>query len=196
MLSDGTYALVAAGAGRRLRETAAARRRLDRLSGGVFISLGLVAALAGEPRRSSGAAREGRTAAEGPPTGVGDPPTGWAAPGRDPDEEERRRGRTASPGLALFSAGREVPDARSASAEELAEHGRELLRRLLGHVVAAVDRRAADVVGPRAPDRDRIAAQVLEVVVDGPGDQRRAAHAAAGRPVGVVVRAVEPRPAR
>jgi threonine/homoserine/homoserine lactone efflux protein len=42
---------VAAGAGRRLRETAAARRRLDRLSGGVFISLGLVAALAGEPRQ-------------------------------------------------------------------------------------------------------------------------------------------------
>jgi threonine/homoserine/homoserine lactone efflux protein len=51
VLSDGTYALVAAGAGRRLRETASARRLLDRLSGGVFISLGLVAALAGEPRR-------------------------------------------------------------------------------------------------------------------------------------------------
>jgi threonine/homoserine/homoserine lactone efflux protein len=50
VVSDGTYALVAAGAGRRLRETAAARRRLDRLSGGVFVSLGLVAALAGEPR--------------------------------------------------------------------------------------------------------------------------------------------------
>jgi threonine/homoserine/homoserine lactone efflux protein len=49
--SDGTYALVAAGAGRRLRETAAARRRLDRLSGAVFISLGLAAAVAGEPRR-------------------------------------------------------------------------------------------------------------------------------------------------
>ena len=52
VVSDGTYALVAAGAGRRLRETAAARRLLDRLSGGVFISLGLVAALAGEPRKS------------------------------------------------------------------------------------------------------------------------------------------------
>jgi len=51
VLSDGTYALVAAGAGRKLRETAAARRRLDRLSGGIFISLGLVAALAGEPAR-------------------------------------------------------------------------------------------------------------------------------------------------
>jgi threonine/homoserine/homoserine lactone efflux protein len=50
VMSDGTYALVAAGAGRRLRETAAARRRLDRLSGGVFVGLGLVAALAGEPR--------------------------------------------------------------------------------------------------------------------------------------------------
>ena len=51
VVSDGTYALVAAGAGRRLRETAAARRRLDRLSGGVFVGLGLVAALAGEPRQ-------------------------------------------------------------------------------------------------------------------------------------------------
>jgi threonine/homoserine/homoserine lactone efflux protein len=51
VVSDGTYALVAAGAGRRLRETAAARRRLERLSGGVFVSLGLVAALAGEPKK-------------------------------------------------------------------------------------------------------------------------------------------------
>ncbi len=51
VLSDGTYAIVAAGAGRRLRDTTASRRRLDRLSGGVFIGLGLVAALAGEPRR-------------------------------------------------------------------------------------------------------------------------------------------------
>jgi threonine/homoserine/homoserine lactone efflux protein len=51
VVSDGTYALVAAGAGRKLRETAAARRRLDRLSGGVFVGLGLVAALAGEPRQ-------------------------------------------------------------------------------------------------------------------------------------------------
>ena len=50
VISDGTYALVAAGAGRKLRETARARRRMDRLSGGVFVSLGLVAALAGEPR--------------------------------------------------------------------------------------------------------------------------------------------------
>jgi threonine/homoserine/homoserine lactone efflux protein len=51
VVSDGTYALVAAGAGRRLRETAAARRKLDRLSGAVFVGLGLVAALAGEPRQ-------------------------------------------------------------------------------------------------------------------------------------------------
>jgi len=50
VVSDGTYALVAAGAGRKLRETAAARRRLDRLSGGVFVGLGVVAAVAGEPR--------------------------------------------------------------------------------------------------------------------------------------------------
>jgi threonine/homoserine/homoserine lactone efflux protein len=51
VMSDGTYALVAAGAGRKLRETAAARRTLDRLSGGVFVGLGVVAAVAGEPRQ-------------------------------------------------------------------------------------------------------------------------------------------------
>ncbi|HEX2409532.1 MAG TPA: LysE family translocator [Solirubrobacteraceae bacterium] len=51
VLSDGTYAVLAAGAGRRLRDAAASRRALDRLSGGVFIGLGLVAALAGEPAR-------------------------------------------------------------------------------------------------------------------------------------------------
>jgi threonine/homoserine/homoserine lactone efflux protein len=51
VVSDGTYALVAAGAGRKLRETASARRALDRLSGGVFVSLGLIAAFAGEPKR-------------------------------------------------------------------------------------------------------------------------------------------------
>jgi len=48
VLSDGTYALLAAGAGNRLRN----RRRLERLSGGVFVGLGVVAALAGEPRQS------------------------------------------------------------------------------------------------------------------------------------------------
>jgi threonine/homoserine/homoserine lactone efflux protein len=51
VLSDGTYALLAAHAGRRLRSTATARRLVDRLSGAVFVGLGLVAALAGEPRR-------------------------------------------------------------------------------------------------------------------------------------------------
>jgi len=51
VVSDGTYALVAAGAGRKLRETARARHALDRLSGGVFVSLGLIAAFAGEPKK-------------------------------------------------------------------------------------------------------------------------------------------------
>jgi threonine/homoserine/homoserine lactone efflux protein len=51
VLSDGSYALVAAGAGRRLRSAAATRHRLERVSGGVFVGLGVVAALAGEPRR-------------------------------------------------------------------------------------------------------------------------------------------------
>jgi threonine/homoserine/homoserine lactone efflux protein len=51
VLSDGTYALVAAGAGRRLRSAAATRRLLERVSGGVFVGLGVVAAVAGEPRK-------------------------------------------------------------------------------------------------------------------------------------------------
>jgi threonine/homoserine/homoserine lactone efflux protein len=51
VLSDGTYALLAAGAGSKLRSAASTRRVLERLSGGVFVGLGLVAALASEPRR-------------------------------------------------------------------------------------------------------------------------------------------------
>jgi threonine/homoserine/homoserine lactone efflux protein len=51
VLSDGTYALLAAGAGRRLRSAVSTRRLLERVSGGVFVGLGVVAALAGEPRR-------------------------------------------------------------------------------------------------------------------------------------------------
>jgi threonine/homoserine/homoserine lactone efflux protein len=51
VLSDGTYALLAAGAGRRLRSAVASRRILERVSGGVFVGLGLVAAVAGEPRK-------------------------------------------------------------------------------------------------------------------------------------------------
>jgi threonine/homoserine/homoserine lactone efflux protein len=51
VVSDGSYALLAAGAGRRLRDMVVSRRLTERLSGGVFVTLGLVAALAGEPRR-------------------------------------------------------------------------------------------------------------------------------------------------
>jgi threonine/homoserine/homoserine lactone efflux protein len=51
VLSDGTYALLAAGAGSKLRSAARARRVLERVSGGVFVGLGVAAALAGEPRR-------------------------------------------------------------------------------------------------------------------------------------------------
>jgi threonine/homoserine/homoserine lactone efflux protein len=51
VLSDGAYALLAAGAGSKLRSVARTRRVLERVSGGVFVGLGVVAALAGEPRR-------------------------------------------------------------------------------------------------------------------------------------------------
>lgn len=52
VLSDGSYALLAAGAGSKLRSAVATRRKLERVSGGVFVGLGVVAALAGEPRQS------------------------------------------------------------------------------------------------------------------------------------------------
>jgi threonine/homoserine/homoserine lactone efflux protein len=48
VLSDGTYALLASGVGTRLRN----RRLLERWSGGVFVALGLAAAVTGEPARS------------------------------------------------------------------------------------------------------------------------------------------------
>jgi threonine/homoserine/homoserine lactone efflux protein len=52
VLSDGTYALLAAGAGNKLRSAARTRRRLEKISGGVFVALGLAAAFAGEPKQS------------------------------------------------------------------------------------------------------------------------------------------------
>jgi len=52
VLSDGTYALLAAGAGNKLRSAARTRRRLEKVSGGVFVGLGLAAAFAGEPKQS------------------------------------------------------------------------------------------------------------------------------------------------
>jgi hypothetical protein len=59
--------------------------------------------------------------------------------------------------------------------------------RLLADVVAAVDADAAHVVGPRAPHLDRVAVELLLVVADRPGDERRAGHASPGRAVRVVV---------
>lgn len=49
MLSDGAYALAAGAIGDRLRRSAHVRRWLDRLSGGVHIVLGTIAALAKNP---------------------------------------------------------------------------------------------------------------------------------------------------
>jgi threonine/homoserine/homoserine lactone efflux protein len=51
VLSDGAYALAAGGLGERLRRSAAVRRRLDRLSGGVYLGLGAAAALSTERPR-------------------------------------------------------------------------------------------------------------------------------------------------
>src|SRR5438067_7998109 len=61
----------------------------------------------------------------------------------------------------------------------------------LGNVVAAVDGLPADVVGPIAPYGERVAVQVLQVVLGGPQEQQRAADPAPGRLVGVVVLTVD-----
>jgi threonine/homoserine/homoserine lactone efflux protein len=50
--SDGACALLAGAVGRRLRGSAALGRRIDRLSGGVYVGLGAAAALSGDPRRA------------------------------------------------------------------------------------------------------------------------------------------------
>ena len=50
LLSDGAYALAAGGLGNRLRRSAAVRRRLDRISGTVYVGLGAAAALSGGHR--------------------------------------------------------------------------------------------------------------------------------------------------
>jgi threonine/homoserine/homoserine lactone efflux protein len=56
LLSDGAYVLLAGAVGGWLRSGRAARRRLGRLSGGVYIGLGLTAAISGSshPRHSHG----------------------------------------------------------------------------------------------------------------------------------------------
>jgi threonine/homoserine/homoserine lactone efflux protein len=50
VLSDGGYVLLAGTLGRRLRKGAASRRRLERLSGGIYVGLGVGAALSGSRR--------------------------------------------------------------------------------------------------------------------------------------------------
>jgi threonine/homoserine/homoserine lactone efflux protein len=53
VVSDGIYAVLAAGAGRRLRATSGVQRWVDRLSGGVYLALGSAAALSGDRGRPS-----------------------------------------------------------------------------------------------------------------------------------------------
>src|SRR4051794_17979354 len=77
----------------------------------------------------------------------------------------------------------------SKEARDRLSHG---LRRLLGHVVPGLDPHARKRPGhPVAPDRQRIAVEVLEVVPRRPADQRRAYDAAAGGEVGLLVRAID-----
>src|SRR5690348_11851454 len=58
--------------------------------------------------------------------------------------------------------------------EEQEKLAGELLGSLLGHVMAGVDRDAAHVGRPVAPDRDHVAVQLLHVVERRPPDQHRA----------------------
>ena len=52
VLSDGAYVLLAGTVGRWLRTNRRARRRMSRLSGGVYIGLGITAALSGSGHTS------------------------------------------------------------------------------------------------------------------------------------------------
>jgi threonine/homoserine/homoserine lactone efflux protein len=49
MVSDGTYAFAAGSLSKRIRESARVRRVMDRVSGGVYVALGAIAALAKNP---------------------------------------------------------------------------------------------------------------------------------------------------
>src|SRR6478609_9233687 len=81
-----------------------------------------------------------------------------------------------------------------ASPQERGESGGDRLWCLFGHVVTGVERHALQrAFDPRPPDRDRVTVQLLEVVLQGPADQRRTRHPAAGRAVGGLVVAVDVR---
>src|SRR5215207_8217267 len=58
--------------------------------------------------------------------------------------------------------------------------------------MAGVDGVPAYVWGPAAPNLERIAVELLEVVVAGPEDERRALDDPAVLAVGIVVRSVDP----
>src|SRR6185312_5348246 len=78
--------------------------------------------------------------------------------------------------------------------EERGQERRELGRRLLGHMVTAVDGLASHVVGPVTPDGERVAVEVSHVVPSGPQEQQRAADPAARGAVRLVVLAVDAQP--
>ena len=84
--------------------------------------------------------------------------------------------------------------ARSRSAQERQQLRRELVRRLLGHVVPAVEPAPPQVVGPGSPHRQHVAVQLRRSSPVGPQHQRRAGDAAARLPVRRIVRAVDREP--
>src|SRR5829696_4619743 len=83
---------------------------------------------------------------------------------------------------------------RGSCTQEREQFGNERLWRFLGYVVAGLDRAAAQVVRPRAPDLERVAVQLLHVVARRPEHEHRALNMSARTTVRVVVRAVDPEP--
>jgi hypothetical protein len=73
------------------------------------------------------------------------------------------------------------------SGKERGQQGRELGRRLLSDVVTAVDGLAADIVRPVAPDSERVAAVVFQIVPLGPQEQQRTIDPAASGAVSAVI---------
>jgi hypothetical protein len=80
---------------------------------------------------------------------------------------------------------------RSGWREEFAQLSGQLDRCLFGDVIAAVDGLAADVDGPVAPDGERVAVEIFEVVPGRPQEQQRRLDPPARGAIGLVVLPVD-----
>ena len=109
---------------------------------------------------------------------------GLAVPDMGPSVVRRRDGCVAD---RLVASGRRPPPT-DYSARKPAQDFRQLLGRLLGHVVTGPDPGGPDRPGaPARPDPGRVPVERLHVVAHGPGDQGRTRDPAPRQPVGLVV---------